>query len=427
MCRRGWLPSKRQQSAALPPKEQCTLDILDVPDDERHESLAERRKVRLESMKAELAKHNADFAAAVNVKSIATRALDAHVRRYTPEALGVVNAAKLFESYKVPNIADMLPKIVDPTARLKAMLDTNTLFKSAGRAPSVVDNLQASVAGLARPVAFDALQASVGADVYKSLAGRLTLDSGLMKSIEAAQAAAVFSLPKAPKFDFGVGALNKSVDATFRKQFLDPDLFKRFYERFKPRNLRGADVGVDEVEAIMRDEGIPFCLVPDLGTVELLVAAGSRSVRRAVLVERVEHIFDSCDNIIDLCVGPGLPEQGVLIRMAISAHRDGHVEAAQALATGVLDKLIAQHPHGSNIKSAAKGHAHIDEHFGTRDTFFMYPIPVSHTGTAFLADKSNYSRHATVHDTNLKQLNASNSVQAIMLATSILGYHQDLW
>ncbi|MBE7324587.1 hypothetical protein IEQ44_07975 [Nocardioides sp. Y6] len=234
---------------------------------------------------------------------------------------------------------------------------------------------------------------------------------------------------RVPDFDFGLAEhlkslLNLDLD-------LDLDRFSRLIERFKPRNLRGIEIDISIALTLMREEAIPFALVTDPETATLLVEAADSAARKKILVQRAESIFDACDDVISLSVNDDLPQKGVLIRSAIATYRDGHHEAAQALATVILDGLVSRHPNNPQLKNADEGHAYIDTKHDFRDAFFLLPLPTAHIKTYSeeykKSDRSMYNRHATVHTVADGQLTSGNAVQAIMLASSLLGFYQNLW
>ncbi|GGR74418.1 hypothetical protein J2S40_003073 [Nocardioides luteus] len=196
-------------------------------------------------------------------------------------------------------------------------------------------------------------------------------------------------------------------------------------DRFRPRNLRDEPHDVADLEDLMRHEGMPFCLVPDGETIGLLLAAEDRAARCRVLIERAGPIFETCTDVVGLCVDAELLEHGAFIRKAINAYGDGHPEAAQALATVVMDSLVGMYEHQGQIKNPADGVAFVQGR-PWREWFFFLPVPVVHNKTWLMADHDVFNRNATVH-LRPAQLTASNAVQAIMLATSLIGFHQDLW
>lgn len=219
------------------------------------------------------------------------------------------------------------------------------------------------------------------------------------------------------RFDWGFDSLFSNLDLTG---------LKKTFEDLQPRNLRGAELDLAGIFDLMKDEGLPFCLVPDAETARLLLDAPNRDGRRHVLSSRATEIFEGCEDVIALCVDPELLESGVLIRSAISAFVAGHTEAAQTLATVVLDGLVGRYAHQGQIKNPTHGVAFLEDE-GMREWFFLLPVPAVHVKTWQVDDSGLFNRNTTVHQVALTQLTASNAVQAIMLATSLLGFHQDLW
>lgn len=241
------------------------------------------------------------------------------------------------------------------------------------------------------------------------------------------QAAASLTLP------------NIDIDISGLLPKFDPEWLERIGHILRPRNLREGDFDFELMDKVMKEDGIPFCLVPDSETVHLILDAPDRPTRRRVLRDRSAEIFTACDDIIALCVDLAVAPQGSLIRNAIAAHNDGHTQAAQALATVVLDHLAAlavnriyeagitpSPEKAKEIKSAAVGNTFIEDNLKHQSAFFLHPLPFVHTKTDNIADPEAFNRHATIH-TPTTQLTPANSVQAIMLATSLLGYHQNLW
>jgi len=255
-----------------------------------------------------------------------------------------------------------------------------------------------------------------------SIAAGLRIDSDLGKHLDAINSLGLrtFDIPRfdVPTFDFGLDRLAKSL------RLLEPAL-RDLPERLRPRNLRELDISVLDLGDIMRDEGIPFCLVPDPDTVQMLYEADDANERRALLTQRAEPILDACDDIIGLCIEPDLAILGMYLRRAIAAYTHGHAEAAQALATNVLDTLVRKYTHHAQL-TGSDGIDHVMRQ--TRQHWmFLAPIPVAHTKTWDLPANPFFNRHATAHMVSHTHYTDANAVQAVMLATSMLGYHQHLW
>ena len=407
-------------------------DEADAPD-EQPVSLRDRRTVSLEDLRRELAE---DPLAEEEVVAAAERGMENllanlnWVNRVKPvdySGLGMMtNYKRLMKTIEVPSALDWVLEAsqafrsVENSAVQQVLrsLDTRIGVESVIKSLDIGSRFDVGVSQLAvRSMDWDAIS---GASRVANLSAVSGFDANVTKAFNAVAASALAGLDL---------SATSGLDGIFGRisGLYDPARFKDFFARFRPRNLRAGDVDIEVVERVMVEEGIPFCLVPDEGTVGLLVEAEDAAARRRVLVERSEPVFSACDRVIGLCVDPGLPEQGSLLRESMRAYQDGHHAAAQALATVVLDQLVARHKHAASIKSAAEGVSFIEDKLDGRDWFFMLPVPVAHTKTHLIADPEAFNRHATVHKSSSQQLTPSNAVHAVMLATSFLGYHQGLW
>lgn len=179
-----------------------------------------------------------------------------------------------------------------------------------------------------------------------------------------------------------------------------------------------------QIHAVLAD-GIPLGWVPGATVIDKLLQAVDGPARRRVISNNWRGILNDCED-----VASALPSRRALfladmIRRAIAALRDGHAEAAQALATNVLDTVISQFrvPKLNLDKGAIlnpdqkkKLAAH-----GWRFAFSLLPAHatmtgkygVDHRGTAF-------HRNVTAHAATRRQYNRINAVIAIMLASSVL-------
>jgi hypothetical protein len=179
-----------------------------------------------------------------------------------------------------------------------------------------------------------------------------------------------------------------------------------------------------QIHAVLAD-GIPLGWVPGATVIDKLLRAADGPARRRVISNNWRGIVNDCEAVVG-----ALPSRRALFladmtRRAIAALRDRHTEAAQALATNVLDTVISQfHVPELNLDKGAilnpdqkkKLAAH-----GWRFAFSLLPAHatmtgkygVDHRGTAF---HRNVTAHAATH----RQYNRINAVIAIMLASSVL-------
>ncbi|MCM3780653.1 hypothetical protein [Microbacterium hydrocarbonoxydans] len=195
-----------------------------------------------------------------------------------------------------------------------------------------------------------------------------------------------------------------------------------------PSNWRGVDAEPDELEVDVRailEEGIPLAWVPSARVIELLLAAPDASSRRRVISNNHKGILTSCERLASRLPHKRALLYGDMIRKAIHALRDGHVEAAQALATNVLDTLLSHHsrdaldaPLGvvTNVASYKKFRKQ-----SWRLTLAVHPATTIMSGRYTLDDRPDgYRRNATAHAITRHQYNRINAVLAIMNATSVL-------
>lgn|GEM_PF-2015238 len=195
-----------------------------------------------------------------------------------------------------------------------------------------------------------------------------------------------------------------------------------------PWNWRGVETEPDELEDEVRailEEGIPLAWVPSARVIELLLAAPDASSRRRVISNNHKGILTSCERLVSRLPQKRALLYGDMIRKAINALRDGHVEAAQSLATNVLDTLVTQHskaalqaPLGvvTNVASYKKF-----RNRSWRLTLAVHPVTTIMSGRYTVDDRPDgYRRNATAHAITRHQYNRINAVVAIMNATSLL-------
>ncbi len=193
-------------------------------------------------------------------------------------------------------------------------------------------------------------------------------------------------------------------------------------------NWRSIDaINLNLVEELLW-QGIPLAVVPRASTVQILLSAESHSSRRRVLSSRWRGICVDCyEALAQLQPSAGVKFTG----KAIDALRDGHVEAAQALAANVIDTLLRLdlHPNFRNAlrsNSASKGYTRpqIDQ-WVTLAAWVFRPIWAAYrqywSPTDLTQAPRIFLRHASAHGVSQSVYNRPNAVTAIMLATSLRG------
>jgi hypothetical protein len=125
---------------------------------------------------------------------------------------------------------------------------------------------------------------------------------------------------------------------TVRKQ---GEALKRLATEFFPPNWDGRATGeVDQILAMSQSTGLNTVWVPRLEIIRELLVAPDDAARNAVLVNREDDILEDMDSCLDGVTHTSTTEELRLARDAVSALRDGHPAAAQALAASVLSGLV---------------------------------------------------------------------------------------
>lgn len=197
-----------------------------------------------------------------------------------------------------------------------------------------------------------------------------------------------------------------------------------------PSNWRGVRVDVDEIEQDVfqiLSEGIPLAWVPNRRVIILLLDAPDAQARRRVISNNRRGIVTTCANVVSSLPLGGRPLflADTIVR-AVRAFQDGHVEAAQALATNVLDTLL------SGFSRAALGRTmgsmlnpeysrQLAEERSWRLQLALRPSFTLMRGEHTVHERHNaFHRNATTHAVTSHQYSRINAVLAIMNATSVL-------
>jgi hypothetical protein len=203
------------------------------------------------------------------------------------------------------------------------------------------------------------------------------------------------------------------------------NLVAAVHGRYLPPNVaRCTSPNIDDAFAIAEDEGIALFLVPGPEVVAALLDAPDAEARRAVLDERAVVILTDCETLLDTCIAPEVVPFVPYARKALNAARDGHYEAAQALAANTLDSMsgaatslypvLPQFKNPEVIRGAPRPH-----------TLVLWPAWHSHQQFwTNRGDKipSTFSRHGSVHAVGEVQYTKTNAVQGLLLLVSMIGF-----
>lgn len=109
-------------------------------------------------------------------------------------------------------------------------------------------------------------------------------------------------------------------------------------EMSRPENWHGSGLTPDRILPIAVDDGIPVAWVPPTDVLKALVAA-PRGQRHAVLLAHEREVLADCRRRLLECDDPWLDDTTHLLTCAFGAFDGGHQEAAMALAVSVGEPL----------------------------------------------------------------------------------------
>jgi len=233
-----------------------------------------------------------------------------------------------------------------------------------------------------------------------------------------------YAAPFAPIVE-STAALRRHWMNRFAEQ-LTPSL-SGVFEKMLPANWRGVqNLWMTEAKSIALDEGIPLMWVPRSEIVQRLVDANDARARRNIVSRRWVDISVDCEETLGSLSCRQIAADVSLALQAAVALRDGHMAAAQALSTNVLDSVLHKH-------FAKKDRIDITSHSnGKQLDVDVLPVrvgltlaPVWRGYETYWPDKGDkipyrYTRHATAHGASRRQYSRINAAISLMLVSSVL-------
>lgn len=192
-----------------------------------------------------------------------------------------------------------------------------------------------------------------------------------------------------------------------------------------PPNLRELP-GLSPLDLIEvgRTEGLALYGVPGPATAATILKAQSPDERRAVLDRELGNIATECEVSLRGDLQTRSEPHKFLLSKACAAARDGHVEAAQTLATTVLDaSLTLFDAETRRLMKRSYGKKRDEDTLMVREAMIVLPTMTAYTSFDPHGDGAvpeTYSRHATAHTASPRQFTRGNAAKALLLATSVL-------
>ncbi|MFF2632687.1 hypothetical protein ACFVR6_07400 [Microbacterium sp. NPDC058021] len=197
-----------------------------------------------------------------------------------------------------------------------------------------------------------------------------------------------------------------------------------------PPNWSGVSATVhfdeDELRSIILVEGIPLAWVPSAALIDRLLTAEHAKARREQIRNGWRGILRDCERAVGELPSRQARSHARFVSMSASAIRDGHYEAAQALAANLVDTLgrsfIKAQTVGYNWSLVtSKNQRPKLSKLALRAVMVLGPLAAGHAdyhpGDAI---PRAFSRHATAHGVSPRQYTRVNSLFALMNATALL-------
>jgi hypothetical protein len=193
--------------------------------------------------------------------------------------------------------------------------------------------------------------------------------------------------------------------------------------RMVPDNLRPLSVEQwNEALAVSSNSRIGLAWSPRTEIVAELLKATDGLSRDRVLLEHSSDIMADCRQSLLAISHPSLDALPSFAVKAIDAYLTGHHEAAQALATNVLDTALEQKSGG--VKAALKS---LKAPLSNDDSIRRFRLLAAGAGVhpsyyqyKYEGRDPQYSRNGTAHAVNTELYRDVNAIKAVMLTSSWL-------
>ena len=211
------------------------------------------------------------------------------------------------------------------------------------------------------------------------------------------------------------------IEKRFQADLLDAGLPSNLVHACLPSNIH-------LLLELIKNRTIGVFGVPGASIMRELLSRSVWSDQRAVLESRAEEIVSDCKKALIKEEILSNFSEVEFVNHAITALEEGHVEAAQALLTNVLDSLFSRIIPDPNKKRKIKSKKDKSSPFETGNLELIQALvwyPVRNAYREFWVHKQDpipeeYNRHATAHAVSWRQYTEVNCLSALLLTTSLL-------
>jgi hypothetical protein len=214
----------------------------------------------------------------------------------------------------------------------------------------------------------------------------------------------------------------QGLTAQWAKPFID---IRRRIKGIFPENWKEVkNLSFSKIKIILLEEGIPLAWVPRGSIVQSLLNAENAAARRKIVGRNWQIIAVDCDALLEKVQHSQLKPDVNLTKQSISALREGHAAASQALSANLLDSVMRRHIDESLRKKITNSNNKLDmDDFILRESVVLAPIWQGFA--SYWPNKGDpipyrFTRHASAHGVSRRQYSKINAVVALMLVSSLL-------
>lgn len=185
------------------------------------------------------------------------------------------------------------------------------------------------------------------------------------------------------------------------------------------------DIDYERLHVTVYEHGLPIVWVPRAEVLEEVLRQDERDERLRALREHQAEVVEDCAVVLAEVTHPRLAKQVPLARAAVDALREGHPEAAQALAVTVADSTIREFLDKKYGKVKELVWTDLDEVaiMRLRTVAALAPVHVffrEYWPGPDTAPPVALSRHVTIHMATVDHVHGDNALVAVMLLASLL-------
>lgn len=205
--------------------------------------------------------------------------------------------------------------------------------------------------------------------------------------------------------------------------------FEQLWRRSLPVNWRSLEpVEIIELVRLTHVEGVPLVWVPGEELARQISEKDTREGAMSFLVDKGDRVLEDVEAVMSGITSDQLTGWAAKAVKAVEAYREGHTEAAQAMAAAVVTAGLER---GLGFKTLEKVRNTADRHSPDEVRLALYRTTlVVHLGSRCAQghgyEQPGFNRGASLHEVSDDQYTPENSLTAIMLAAAILREAQEV-